>query len=231
MADLLDFGVAPFDELLPARLRGVLSSASVTRDYVDGQLVHSRGDQKPGLSMIRSGAVRMCNVGSDGSVVTTAILGPGQVFGEFTLLTDLPRTHDAIAVGATTIDQLGRRAFERAAKSEPELIRMLAASTALRLHSTLEFLDDFRRLPLPVLIAKLLLGMSNAAADETSVRCSHSDLSTTLGVSRVSVGKVLKTLQSAGLIEQCYGRIDISSRRELASWIAERDYLFRIDAR
>ena len=231
MADLLEFGTTPFDELLPARLRELIANLSVTREYSDGELVHGRGDNKPGLSIVRTGAVRMCNFGADGTAVTTAVLGPGQVFGEFTLLTDLPRTHDAIAVGTTAVDQLSRPAFDRAVRREPELIRILAASTADRLHAVLELLDDFRRLPLPVLTAKVLLGMSSAPTTKAAVECTQSDLSTTLGVSRVSIGKVLKTLQSEGLIEQQYGRIEIPSRSRLESWIAERDYIFRIDSR
>ena len=230
MGELLEYGIRSFDELLPPRLRKVLAGLSVTREYADGQLVHGRGDNKPGLSIVRSGAVRMCNFGTDGTAITTAVLGPGQVFGEFTLLTDLPRTHDAIAIGETTIDQVSGPAFERAAKTEPELIRVLATSTAMRLHATLELLDDFRRLPLPVLTAKLLLSMAPASPGKATVECSQTDLSTSLGVSRVSVGKVLKTLSAEGLVEQRYGSIDIPSCSKLKDWIAERDYLFRISS-
>ena len=231
MAELLEFGVRPFQEVLPARLKKLVGTLSVTREYSDGELVQGRGDAKPGISIVRSGAVRLCNFGAEGTVVTTAVLGPGQVFGEFTILTDLPRTHDAIAVGATVLDQISRSAFERAAKKEPELMRALATSTALRLHAMLELLDDFRRLPLAVLTAKLLLGMSSETSDEATVECNQSDLSTTLGVSRVSIGKVIKTLQSEGLIEQRYGRVNIPSKQRLAYWVSERDNLFRVGAR
>jgi len=229
MADILDFGITPLDELMPQSLRQELTKAAVTRLYKDGELIHARGDRKPGLSIIRSGAVRLCNFGADGSAITTAVLGRGQVFGEFTLLTDLPRTHDAIAVGRTAVDQVSKSAFEALAVREPDLMRILAGSTARRLHAMLELLDDFRRLPLPVLTAKILLGMSLRSGEGGAVECSQADLAVTLGVSRVSIGKVLKRLQADGLIVRRYGRIDIPDVDSLKTWIAERDYLFRFD--
>jgi CRP-like cAMP-binding protein len=229
MADLLDFGITPLDELLSKSLRQELGKAAVTRLYKDGELIHGRGDRKPGLSIIRSGAVRLCNFGADGSAITTAVLGRGQVFGEFTLLTDLPRTHDAIAVGRTAVDQVSKSAFEALAVREPDLIRVLAGSTARRLHAMLELLDDFRRLPLPALTAKILVGMSLRSGEGGVVECSQADLAVTLGVSRVSIGKVLKRLQADGLIIRRYGRIEIPDVATLKSWIAERDYLFRFD--
>ena len=230
MPDLFELGTVPFDRLLPSHLRRALEEVSVTRRYADGELIHGRGDRKPGLSIVRAGAVKMCNYGADGSVVTTAVLGPGQVFGEFTLLTDLPRTHDAIAVGRVAVDQVGRAAYDALVEREPELLRILADSTARRLHAVLELLDDLRRLPLPVLTAKTLLGMARLSTEPGVIHCSQTDLAVTLGVSRVSIGKVLKQLQSAGLLEQRYGRIEMPDSTALADWIAERDYLFRIDA-
>lgn len=230
MPDLLEFGTVPFDQLLPDHLRHALGEVSVSRHYVDGEMIHGRGDRKPGLSIVRSGAVRMCNFGADGSVITTAVLGPGQIFGEFTLLTDLPRTHDAVAVGRVAVDQVGRAAYEALVSREPGLLRILAEATARRLHAVLELLDDIRRLPLPVLTAKLLLGMARVSTQPGVIHCNHSDLAVTIGVSRVSIGKTLKQLQSAGLLEQRYGRIEIADSAALENWIAERDYLFRIDA-
>jgi CRP-like cAMP-binding protein len=229
MGDVLEFGTVPFAELLSPNLRQALGEAAVRRLYRDTQLIHRRGDRRPGLSIVRSGAVKICNFGADGSAVTTAVLGPGQVFGEFTLLTNLPRTHDAIAVGATAVDRVSRAAFASLVAREPELLQVLAAATARRLYAVLEFLDDLRRLPLPVLTAKILRTMARASDDPNMIECSQSDLAVTLGVSRVSIGKTIRKLEQAGLIEQGYGRIIIRDNEQLDAWIAARDDLFRPD--
>ena len=100
---------APLSSALMARL----TKAAIRVTYRDGELVHARGDAKPGLSIVHSGAVRFSNPGLDGSVITTGILNPGQFFGEATLFAGLPRTHDAVAVGPTVIDQVSKKRFDQ----------------------------------------------------------------------------------------------------------------------
>lgn len=222
MADLLDFDSRPFLSLLPEGLAAQLKAAAVRVGYEDGETIHSRGDAKPGLSIVRSGAVRFATLGADGSVVTISILGPGHCFGEATLFAHLPRTHDASAVGRTAIDQIPKARFDRIFDREPMLARLLLEATTQRLYAVLELLDDLRRLPLPVRAAKMIAGMARSAKRAGEVECNQSDLAFTLGVSRVSIGKALAQLQDEGLIELGYGRIFVPDARALGAWIAER---------
>ena len=222
MADLLDFGSTPLLSLLPEGIAGRLSAAASVVEYYDGETIHSRGDAKPGLSIIRSGAVRFANPGVDGSYVTTSILGEGHCFGEATLFARLPRAYDAIAEGQTVIQQITKTRFDRIFNEEPELARALVVAMTQRLYSVLDFLEDVRRLPLDVRTAKLIYGMERSAKHSGAVECSQSDLAFTLGVSRVSIGKALARLQDEGLIDLGYGRIGVPDRENLSDWIAER---------
>ena len=214
-----DFGTPGLIEGLPPPLRDALQSAGVPVKYKDGQQIHSRGDVKTGLSIVRSGAVRMGNVGRDGAYMPTVVLGPGQTFGEFTLFADLPRTHDAEAVGDTVVDQVSRSRFERVMDDHPELRRQLLASLASRLHQALEFIDDIRRLPLPVRVAKALAVMAKTNTGSVTLKVKQTDLAETMGVSRVSMGKVLEELESLGLLQRGYGAIDLPDTAALKEWI------------
>jgi len=188
--------------------------------YRDGALIHARGDIKPGLSMVRSGSVRFGNPGQDGSYFVITVMGPGQCFGEFSLFADLPRTHDAVAIGETVVDQISRPAFDAILAAEPELSRIMLTAVTGRLHSAMELIDDMRRLPLPVRTAKLIWQMSRAAPrPPADVRCTQTELAFALGVSRVSSGKALAKLQARGLIELGYRRITIPDGKALAEWI------------
>ena len=222
MADLFDFDSRPLAALLPPGLAAKLSAAASAVEYEDGETIHSRGDAKPGLSIIRSGAVRFAIPGADGSYITTSILGPGHCFGEATLFAHLPRAYDAIAVGETMVEQIAKRRFDRIFDEEPMLARLMLEATTQRLYSVLEFMDDLRRLPLPVRTAKIIAGMARLAKHRNEVECCQSDLAFTLGVSRVSIGKALARLQEEGLIVLGYGRIGVPDRAALNDWIAER---------
>ncbi len=222
MADLLDFGSTPLLSLLPAAIAARLSAAASVVEYDDGETIHSRGDVKPGLSIIRSGAVRFANPGADGSYVTTSVLGEGHCFGEATLFARLPRAYDAIAVGETVIEQIAKPRFDRIFNEESDLARALVIAVTRRLYSVLDFLEDIRRLPLDIRTAKLIAGMEQSARQEGAVECSQSDLAFTLGVSRVSIGKALARLQDEGLITLGYGRIAVQDRKSLHDWVAAR---------
>ncbi len=228
-AATFDFGTSGLIDALPDTLRQALQSAGVPMRYTDGQLIHERGDAKPGLSIVRSGAVRMGNVGRDGSYMATVLLGPGQTFGEFTLFADLPRTHDAEAVGDTVVDQVSRRRFERVMDDHPELRRRLLSSLASRLHQALEFIDDVRRLPLNVRVAKMLAVMGRTEQEPVKLIVKQSQLAETMGVSRVSMGKVLEELETQSLIKRGYGSIDIPDRQRLRDWIADRAQISPLD--
>jgi len=101
---------------------------------------------------------------------------------------------------------------------------MLEATTQ-RLYTSLGFLDDQRRLPLKLRMAKVIATMARSARRENVVSCNQSDLAFTLGVSRVSAGKALSELQRAGFIRLGYGQIDIVDAASMNAWIARSDPL------
>lgn len=221
---LFDYGTKSMLDVIPGSLREEMAAAATRIWYSDEQQIHARGDLKPGLSIVRDGAVRVGNLGIDGAYITTAVLGPGQSFGEFTLFADLPRTHDARAVGETSVDQISRRSFEILTARYPTLQPLVMSLLAERLHAALEFIDDLKRLPLKVLLAKVLILMSRSSSDEY-VRTKHSDLGAIVGTSRVSVAKALAELQSEGFIKQHYGRIQLNKKSAMETWIEQHSQL------
>ncbi|WP_417483924.1 Crp/Fnr family transcriptional regulator [Maricaulis salignorans] len=219
MADLLDFGMTALGDLLTPRLAERLRAGGTPVRYPDRALIHARGDIKPGLSMVRSGSVRFGNPGSDGSYIVITVMGPGQCFGEFSLFADLPRTHDAVAIGDTVVDQISRTAFDAILAEEPELSRIMLTAVTGRLHAAIEMIDDMRRLPLPVRTAKLIRQLAAASGRRDHARCTQSELAFALGVSRVSSGKALGRLRALGLVEPGYGEVVITDPARLSDWI------------
>ena len=222
MPDLLTLGDQPVAALLPAGAALLLRKAATRMRYADGRLIHARGDEKPGFSLVASGAVRFVKRLADGGELTISVLGPGHSFGEATLFAGSRRAYDAIAIGETVVDQIPKAAMERLLKQEPEIARALLEATTRRLYAALGFLDDLRSLPLTVRTAKLIAGMSASAKDSRHIECRQSDLAFTLGVSRVSVGKALAALKEEGLVALGYGEIGVPDPAKLRNWIEAR---------
>ncbi|MEO1251096.1 MAG: Crp/Fnr family transcriptional regulator [Pseudomonadota bacterium] len=223
MPNLLTVGDQPLMSLTPPALATRLLRAGSDVDFQDGALIHSRGDENRGLSIIREGAVRFDKFLANGDCVTVSVLGPGHSFGEATLFAGMGRAYDASAVGETVICQISSARIERLIAEEPALAQVLLIATTRRLYSALGFLDDLRSLTLPQRTAKLLHSMAQSSGDPHSVACRQSDLAFTLGVSRVSIGKALSGLQRSKLIRLGYGRIDIPDPSALERWITNDD--------
>ena len=70
-----------------------------------------------------------------------ADLGPGQYFGELSLLDRLPRNATVKATSDMTLLAIGQRDFDRILKESPSITRKLLVATAARLRSA-----DFKAL-------------------------------------------------------------------------------------
>ena len=193
--------------------------------YRDGATIQQRGDRKPGLSIVVEGAVKMSATDSEGESSTYIVHGPGNVFGEMTLFLDIPRTLDAVAVGDTAIREVSRAGFTRLLDAQPTLRDHLLASLARQLSLALERLDDQRRLPAAVRLAKTLIGLAEPDGDGHVVRGSQSGLAEAIATSRVTAGKALSELAGAGLIATAYRRVIIPDIAALGDWIAARSFL------
>ncbi len=199
----------------------IIAAANVVR-YTDGQLIHTRGQIKPGVSIVKSGYAKVGVNGLDGTFIMAGVLGPGESFGEFTIFTDLPRTHDVTASGTTEIYQIDEQRFNKLCDSHPELVKALLCSTLMRTHLLLELLDSMRRLPLKARAVKLLLSIAYTTGSQDFVRIRQTDLAESLGVTRVSLGKVVKKLSNEGLIELGYGKIRFPDRNRLERWLEQQ---------
>ncbi|MDX1489264.1 MAG: Crp/Fnr family transcriptional regulator [Acidiferrobacterales bacterium] len=230
MADLLGMGVPRLAELLPDTLmRRLLGLGTLVR-YKDGELLHQRGEHKPGLSIVQAGQVVAGNLGSDGSFLMSSQIGPGECFGEFTLFAGLPRTHEISSVGESAVYQIPAAPFMALFDNEPDIARALLVIALVKYHALLEFVDSLRRLPLEVRVARLLLANVGDRTGRQEVKCRQEDLAFTFGVTRVSIGKVIARLQGEGLIEAGYGRIVVPDVSKLEEWVEARSLITPLEA-
>lgn len=216
---------------MPAEMRAAVEAAGTLIRYRDGVTIQQRGDRKPGLSIVVEGAVKMSATDSEGERSTYIVHGPGNVFGEMTLFLDIPRTLDAVAVVDTAIREVSRAGFTQLLDAQPALRDHLLASLARQLSLAIERLDDHRRLPIAVRLAKTLLGMAEPGGEGHVARGSQSGLAEAIATSRVTTGKALAELAEAGLIETGYRAVIIPDIAMLRDWIAARSFLTPLSER
>ena len=227
MTGLLDHGSLRFLDLLTPEVQAEVEAVERRRTYDDGHMIHSRGDVGDRLMVVRSGAVRVGRVNSNGRETLLAVLGPGYFIGIIGVLTGRARNQNAVAVGETTVGFIQKSDFLALMAKYPEIANAVLPITLNRLSAALNMLDDLRLLPVPAYTAVMLLNLHEASGEPGIVRWNQSEIAVAVGVSRVSVGKALKKLESEGLIALKYGLIEIPDVDALSAWVdaARADHL------
>jgi CRP-like cAMP-binding protein len=82
------------------------------RTFPRGHALFREGDDGDAFYVILGGAVRLQKGVDEGEAVVVAELGPGDVFGEMSLITSAPRTADGVVAEDARLWLLTRAAFE-----------------------------------------------------------------------------------------------------------------------
>ena len=125
---------APVSHTLVTALRAVPSFASVDERtlltligdsanlfWPPGAVVFERGSPADGLYIILSGSVRIL----DGSGTQVAVLGPGDFFGEFSLLLGTIHQHDVFVGDSAELMVVPKERIDELMASNPELGRSI----------------------------------------------------------------------------------------------------------
>lgn len=123
MATLDRRAVLKTNALLSLRPEGVLDdiqAKGTVESYALGDVVVRAGDAVDSFFVIQSGSARVVT-GSDRQAVTLAKLGPGQSFGEESLIGGLPSEETVRASGALTVIRVRGDEFRRLVETQPAL--------------------------------------------------------------------------------------------------------------
>ncbi|MEL6414773.1 MAG: Crp/Fnr family transcriptional regulator [Pseudomonadota bacterium] len=203
----------------------VLYAAGREQSYDDGEMIQQRGDKWRGISIVQTGEAIAANVGRDGSIVPSALIKPGDTFGEFTTFLDLPRSHTIFANGRTKIRHIKRDRFLALIEAEPAISQAMLTLTLERNYELVSNLDSNRRLSLPARVARLLIAEFDKTEKAGTIVCRQEDLAFMIGVSRVAVGKALDKLAAQSLIETGYGKIHVPDTVALKKYLRRQDPL------
>ena len=165
------------------------------------------GEQADGFGVVTEGQVMIGRHASNGTLTVFGIIGPGDLFGEQAFLSQTPRLADAAADGPATVSWIGATAFRKALDGNTDLAMLMMRSLAAQLQVAIERIDASRRLTLDQRVASALLAMCGVA--DGVIETTQQELADLVGVSRVSLGAVLRHLERSGAIGLSYGRIVI----------------------
>lgn len=183
-----------------------LAEGQTPRNYDVGQLIYIQGTDALKFYYIISGTVKCFISSANGDERTLTHHHTGDLIGEASFFDRQPRVSSAIAMTPCTLITVDRPHLEQVFSLHPDLaINMLEyLSRTIRLLSTHvdgTFLRADQR------VARYLF--SHPVGSDGLLRCTHEEIGSSVGVSRVTVSRVLGDLEKQQILETGYRTVRI----------------------
>jgi CRP/FNR family transcriptional regulator, cyclic AMP receptor protein len=185
------------------------------RTYRRNEVILHRGDPAGALHVIRSGRVKVTLPSEDGDETVITLMGAGDCFGEIAALDGGPRSATVTAVEPTETLALLREDLLACVREEPDLALALIQTLAARLRRTDAWLEDAYFQDLDTRLARRLVELADEQGHpvpdgiEVAFPLTQSDLAGMLGVTRVSVNRLLGVYQDERLLRLNRGSFTI----------------------
>lgn len=192
------------------RLMGDEALAAVARllrarRFRRNEVIFHAGDTGDALFVIESGSVKIVLASPEGDEAIIATLGPGEFFGELSILDGVERSATAVALEPTELCSLGRVPFLELVDAQPGLRLALLTALAAEVRRLTRHVEELHFLDLPGRLAMRLVELARQAEGsgpgvELPWHYTQSDLASMIGGSRQSVSRLLGALSIEGLV-------------------------------
>lgn len=189
----------------PDDVRALLQIAR-RRRFDRGEVVFHRDDPADSLHLIQKGRFAVRIAGPVGDVVTVAVRGPGQSFGELALVAAAARRRAATVAALEDGETFAvyEADFERIRQEHPEVDRVLIASLAAEVRLLDERLVEALYVPAERRVLRRLLELAEVY-DET-IPLTQEVIAELAGTSRATVNRVLNEEEKRGTVAVKRGR-------------------------
>ena len=192
----------PFFTQLNDHELDVVRAVATEKSYPKNAVVLTEGEMGDSLFMIQSGKVKVFIGDEDGREIILKILGPGDFFGEMSMIDKQPRSASVTTIEPASFLVLSHAAFERCVEQAPRIANMVMRVLATRVREadrkigTLALMDVYGR----VASTLLELAVNDNGKMVVSEKLSQQDLANMVGASREMVNRILKDLAERGFI-------------------------------
>jgi CRP/FNR family transcriptional regulator, cyclic AMP receptor protein len=199
-------------EALPNELsRGLFAQGRLLSLDAD-QTLFLAGDEGDGCYRVEEGLLKASVTAPNGGERILAILGPGSVVGELSMIDGAPRSASVTALRGSKLHYVSKADFEALGKSSPEIYQYVMKVLARRLRDTNSALAASSFLSVKGRVARALLSLAEAFGKDVGngrilirQKVSQSDLAAMAGIARENVSRVLKDWSEHGVVSRLAG--------------------------
>jgi len=182
-----------------------VGTQKTTQDYQGRQSIYSQGDAANAIFHILTGNVKLVVKSPHGRHAITAILGPGDVFGEGCLVNRSLRSSTATAIQFSTIARVNRTALVRMIHHDPTFSRHLISHLLSRIVRVEEDFADrlfnFSERRLARILLRLTHLGKRSRSDTILPMINQEHLAQMVGTTRSRVSHFLNEFRKLGLVD------------------------------
>lgn len=185
-----------------------------------GEWIFVLGDSADSIYILREGRIKITALAEGGHEVLHDLIGPGELFGQASLILGVPRTTSAQALEASLLYEVRRKAFETLLSTYPELSFQLLKSVVVRLkHAEAQLVNvichDVSRRVRKTLIDLMIKESGSLPDRPIKIKITQQDLANLIGASRQKTWQTLKELQDSGVLRLLYRSILVLAPHQL----------------
>jgi CRP/FNR family transcriptional regulator, cyclic AMP receptor protein len=207
---------------LPTELSHRLFAKARPLSLAASRTLFVAGEDGDGCYRVEEGLLKASVSVATGGERILAILGPGSVVGELSMIDSAPRSASVTALRDSKLSFVDRATFETFGQSTPELYRDITALLARRLRDTNEALVATNFLSVKGRVARALLCLAEAFGRDLGQgrilirqKVSQSDLAAMAGIARENVSRALNDWANRSLVSRLAGYYCLENKAAL----------------
>jgi CRP-like cAMP-binding protein len=194
-----------------------------------GEIIYMPEDMSESVYLLKKGRVKISGLSEEGKEVTMDIIGPGEIFGELSLVDKGPRETIAETLDDALLCVISRADFEMLIRNKPELAFKVTKLIGLRRRVIESRLEDLVFRDVSARLARLLLqlakeyGKDRQESTVIDVKLSQYELANLIGSTRETTSHFLSVFRREELIAMEKRRIVLLNRAGLEEKAEYRD--------
>ena len=208
--------------ILPAELADALFADARIATVEAGQTLFLAGDPCTGCYRLVEGLLKVTLDLGAGRERILAILGPGALVGELSVIDGTPRSACVTAIRASNLQYISRAAFDDFGRAHPEIFRAIASVLARRLRDINGALVATSFMSVRGRAARTLLILADAFGKDVGhgrilirQKMSQGDLAALAGIARENLSRVLRDWMDAALLSRFAGYYCVEDKAAL----------------
>jgi CRP/FNR family cyclic AMP-dependent transcriptional regulator len=196
---------ALFEELDERELASVAAVAKPRR-YAKDDVVFHADEGGDVFCLIKEGQVKITMISPEGKEIILAMIGPGEFFGEMSLLDDEPRSATVIAMEPLELVTIWRADFLTILADNFSITKKLLATLSRRLRTASNRIESLATMDVYGRLARFFLDLAREHGKPLDngyvsvTRPTHQAIANMIGTSRETVSRLIHDLMKQNLL-------------------------------